>query len=68
MKAEATEGIDEGVKVGGELVTDVKFVDDQGMVASTEEGLQNIINKINETAKNYDMKISVQKTKIMVIS
>jgi hypothetical protein len=68
MMAEAMEGIDEGVKVGGELVTDVKFADDQGMVASTEEGLQKIMNKLNETAKNYDMKISVQKTKIMVIS
>jgi hypothetical protein len=67
MMVEAMESIDEGVKVGGELVTDVKFADDQGMVASTEEGLQKIMNKLNETEKNYDMKISAQKTKIMVI-
>ena len=37
---EAFENINEGVKVGGELVKDVKFADDQGMVSSTEKGLQ----------------------------
>ena len=31
------------------------------MVAETEKGLQ----KLNETAKQYDMKINIKKTKIM---
>jgi len=35
--------IEEGVKVGGYLLRDVRFVDDQGMVASTcrEETAEN---------------------------
>ena len=34
------DGLDEGIKVGGKLVSDVRFADDQGMVAGTESGLQ----------------------------
>ena len=40
MMIEALENMDEGIIVGGQVVSDVRFVDDQGMVASTENGLQ----------------------------
>ena len=65
---EAMEGIDEGVRVGGEVVKDVRFADDQGMVASSGEGLQRMMDGLNETAKRYDIKINVTKTKTMVVS
>jgi hypothetical protein len=68
VMVEAMEGIEEGVRVGGELVKDVRFADDQGMVASTEKGLQEVMDGLNETAKRYDMKINVKKTKAMVVS
>ena len=57
MMKEALEDIEEGVRVGGELVQDVKFADDQGMVASTEFGLQRQIDALNSTTKKYDMKL-----------
>jgi hypothetical protein len=68
MMVEAMEDIEEGVRVGGEPLKDVRFADDQGMVASTEQGLQKVMNRLNETAKRYDMKINVKKTKVMVVS
>src|SRR6266516_1762439 len=68
MMMEALEDMNEGVKVGGQLVSDVRFADDQGMVASTESGLQSQMNKLSDTAKNYGMKINAQKTKTMVVS
>ena len=40
------------------------FADDQGMVSSSEDGLQ----RLNETANMFNMKINVQKTKTMVVS
>ena len=43
MMKEAMEDVDEGVKVGGELLKDVRFADDQAMVASTEASLQKFI-------------------------
>lgn len=67
MMVEALEDIEEGVIVGGKRVSDVRFADDQGMVSNTEAGLQRIMNKLNETAKRYDMKINVPKTKTMVV-
>src|SRR5437867_6130562 len=66
MMIEALEDM-EGVPVGGQLVSDVRFADDQGMVAGTEMGLQRLMNKLNDTAKNFDMRINVQKTKTMVV-
>ena len=57
----------EGIVVGGQVVSDVRFSDDQGMVTRTENGLQKLMNKLNETAKKYNMKMNVQKTKAMVV-
>ena len=68
MVAEGLDNINEGTNVGGELVTDVRFADDQGMVAETEKGLQKIMDSLNEISQKYGMKINVKKTKVMVIS
>src|SRR6267154_6522916 len=59
--------MEDGVVVGGKLISYVRFADDQGMVAGTEMGLQTLMNKLNDTAINYGMKINVQKTKTMVV-
>jgi len=68
MIIEAIENMDEGIVVGGQLISDVRFADDQGMVASTEGRLQRLMNKLNDTAKKYNMKINIQKTKVMVVT
>ena len=57
--------IDEGVKIGGKLLKDIRFVDDQAMVADPEKGLQEIMDKLVEVGRKYDMKINVKKTKTM---
>ena len=57
-----------GVRIGGQIIEDVRFADDQGMLASTEEGLQRTMNRLNDTVKKFDMKINVQKTKVMIVS
>ena len=68
MMVEAMEDVEEGVKIAGKWLQDVRFADDQAMTANMEKGLQTIINKLSETAKTYNMKINVKKTKTMVIS
>ncbi len=65
---ERLDEITEGVNVGGELLKDIRFADDQGMVAETEKGLQIIMDRLNEISHQYGMKINVKKTKVMVIS
>src|SRR6476619_3133592 len=68
MMKEALENVEEGIRVGGEIIKDVKYADDQGMVANTEAGLQSLMDSLNTRAKHYDMKINTKKTKAMVVS
>ena len=48
---EALADVDEGVKVGGELLKDIRFADDQAMTADSNQGLQRIKDSLNSTAK-----------------
>src|SRR6218665_1113578 len=68
MMIDALEEIEEGIKVGGKIVKDVRFADDQGMVAGSEGGLQKLMDGLNRTAKEYDMKGNIKKTKVMKVS
>ena len=68
MMKDALDNIEEGVLVGGRLLKDVRFADDQAMMSSTNEGLQRLMNGLAEAADEYGMKVNVKKTKTMVIS
>ena len=68
MMNEAMESIEEGIKVGGQYLADVRFADDQAMVAESNRGLQRIMDRLNETAKKYEMRINIKKTKVMKVS
>ena len=68
MMVEAMGEVEEGVKVGGMLLKDVRFADDQGMVAGSELGLQKVMDGLQRAAKQYDMKINIKKTKVMKVS
>jgi len=68
MMGDAMEGVEEGIKVGDKLLKDVRFADDQGMVANSESGLQKIMDCLNATAEEYGMKINIKKTKVMKVS
>ena len=46
----------------------MRFADDQGVVASSESELQRLMDGLFVSAKNFDMKINVKKTKSMVVS
>ena len=67
MMIEAMEDVEEGVKIGGQLLKDVRFADDQGMVASSEAGLQRLMDSLVMVAKDYNMRINVKKTKVMKV-
>ena len=61
---ETLKGNEERVMVGGELIPDVRFADYQGMISDSERGLQRLMDRLNEVAKSYKMKINVMKTKL----
>lgn len=51
-----------------QLTLTLRFADDQAMVAGKDEDLQRMINELNKTTSEYEMKINTKKAKVMQIS
>ena len=68
MMVEAFQDNEEGVKVGGRALRDIRYADDQAMLSSTEQGLQETMNKLCIVAEEYGMRVNVNKTKVMRVS
>ena len=68
MLRDALSGVNEGIRVGGHLIKTVRFADDQATLANSVKGLQLMMNKMQEGAAEYGMKINVKKTKVKKIS
>ena len=60
---EGLEDIQEVVKVGGRLVKEVRFADDQRIMSSTEVKLQKVMDELVRAAKEYNMKVNVKRQK-----
>ena len=43
----------------------IRYADDKTVVASSQNGLQEWMNRLNAVTKKYRMKINVKKTKVM---
>ena len=61
----ATQNYELRVKVGGQLIKAVRFVDDQAMVADSDKELQEIMDHLNAVVESFGMRINVMKTKAM---
>ena len=57
-----------GIRVGGKIVNMIRYADDKAVVASSQEGLQELMTRLNAVTKEYDMKMNVNKTKVVGIS
>jgi len=62
---EALYEVECGIKVGGHMIKTVRIDDDKAVVASSETGLQELIDNINRGTEKYGIKINVTKTKVM---
>ena len=65
---EAIDDLEDGIKVGGRWIKTLRFADDQAMLARSQEGLQEMMDRLNETSTEYGMRINIKKTKVMKIS
>ena len=57
-----------GITIGGTRVNNLRYADYTVLLANSEEHLQNMMDKVNEVGKLYNMKMNAKKTKAMVIS
>ena len=56
MMREAMEGVQEGISVGGNRIAEIRFADDQAIIADSEEGLQRIMNNLDHTIEKFNKK------------
>ena len=54
-----------GIKTAGRNINNLRHADDTILIAETEEKLKSLLMKLKEKSKKVDLKLSIQKTKIM---
>ena len=54
--------------MGGININNFRYADDTVLLAESEEGLQVIMDEVNESGKKYNMKMNAKKTKTMIIT
>ena len=58
----------EGVRIGGQNISNLRYADDTVLIADSNEKLQIIFDRVNEESENKGLKINIRKTKCMVIT
>ena len=62
-------GLDEtqtGVKIAGRNINNLRYADDTTLMAESEEELKRLLMKVKEDSEQVDLKLNLQKTKIIV--
>ena len=61
-------GLDEsqaGTKIAGRNINNLRYADDTTLMAESEEELNSLLMKVKEESEKADLKLNIQKTKIM---
>ena len=61
-------GLDEaqaGIKIAGRNINNLRYADDTTLMAESEEELNSLLMKVKEESEKTDLKLNIQKTKIM---
>ena len=53
-----------GIKIGGRNISNLRYADDTTLMAESEE-LKSLLMKVKEESEKVDLKLNIQKTKIM---
>ena len=65
---ECVKGLDEaqaGIKIAGRNINNLRYADDIILMAESKEELKNFLMRVKEESEKVDLKVSIQKTKIM---
>ena len=64
-------GLDEaqaGIKIARRNINNLRYADDTTLMAENEEELKSLLMKVKEKSEKVDLKLNIQKTKIMASS
>ena len=65
MRNAGLEEAEAGIKIAGRNINNLRYVDDTTLMAEGEEELKSLLTKVKEASAKVDLKLSIQKTKIM---
>ena len=54
-----------GIKIAGRNINNLRYADDTTLMAESEEKLKSLLMKVKEESEKVDLKLNIQKTKIM---
>ena len=57
-----------GIKIAGRNINNLRYAEDTTLMAESEEKLKSLLMKVKEESEKTDLKLNIQKTKIMVSS
>ena len=55
----------DGIKIAGRNISNLRYVDDTTLMAESKEELKNLLMRVNEKCEKAGLKLNIQKTKIM---
>ena len=53
------------IKIAGRNINNLRYSDDTTLMAESEEELKSLLMKVKEESEKFDLKLNIQKTKIM---
>ena len=65
MRNAGLEEAQAGIKTARRNINNLRYADDITLMAESQEELKNLLMKVKEESENVDLKLSIQKTKIM---
>ena len=54
-----------GIKIAWKNINNLRFADDTGPMAESEEELKSLLTKMKGESEKFGLKLNIQKTKIM---
>ena len=68
MRNAGLEAAQAGIKTAGRNINTLRYADDTTLMAESEEKLKSLLMKVKEESEKADLKLNIQKTKIMASS
>ena len=65
MRNTGLEEAQAGIKIAGRNINNIRYADDTTLIAEREKELKSLLMKVKEESEKLDLKLNIQKTKIM---
>ena len=65
MRNAGLEEAQAGIKIAGRNINNLRYADDTTLMAESEKELKSLLMKVKEESEKADLKLNIQKTKIM---